>query len=200
MLFRSALKGFEKYIDHKHPPFVLEVGNTGSDAHSWLCAKGYSAISLSSYSSFKPEAESHGHSNVLYIHPLSKRGAAYRNCEVCLVGQRGIDGLIQNGDKDYVLPVGKLDAGRYIVEIEAAENAKTETGQFEISVGIPKQLLTLHIAPMNFLAVKRWQLPIHIDRPSEAYILMKRLSESVVRNGISGVKIFHVRPGTESWS
>lgn len=195
-----ALKGFERYIDRKKPPFVLEVGNTGSSAHSWLCEKGYESISLSSYSQFRPSRDSSGHSNVLYIHPLSKIGGAYRNCDIHRVSQLTIDNLISNGEEDHTLQIGQLEAGRYIVEIDATEHARTESGQFEIALGIPNQLLSLHIAPMNVLATNRWQLPIHIDQSSQAYILMKRLSEPVIINCIKKITIFQVFPGEENWS
>lgn len=194
-----ALKGFEQYISRKHPPLVLEVANTGSDAHAWLCDKGYSAINLSSYTSFQPDPDATGHSNALYIHPESERSWEYRNCKISLVGRHGMGALIKNANDDYVLPIGNLDPGRYLVEIKTTDAAKSELGQFEISVGVPQQLLNLHTAPMNILSVGRWQLPIHIDRPADAFIIMKRLSEEVLANCIDEIIIHFVQPGAQNW-
>lgn len=194
-----ALKGFENYIDKKFPLFILEISNAGAEADTWLRAKGYNTVNLSSYKSFEPEENSNGHSNVLYVHPHSTRGGSYLNCEVSLLKTCEVNKFIQNGKNDYTFLLGELDSGRYIIEIETTEYARSEAGEFEISIGVPNQLLTLHIAPMNFLAVKHWRLPIHIDRPCDAYVIMKRLSEAVLKKCIRRIEIFRVLPPMQRW-
>ena len=192
-----ALMGFLETINESHPPFVLEVGNSAEQPHKLLSDLGYKAINLATYQPFTPTAGVSGHSNVLYTHPDGQRRWKYDNAQVEQLREVPIQNLIENASSDYSLPIGELQAGRYIIDFVHKDAARSIDDMIEIAVGVPNQILSLQIAPVSLLTKSALRLPVHVDRATSAYVMLKRVDSTLLSEVFSNISISKIIPSAD---
>lgn len=197
----AALRGFERTLARLLPALVLETDARSVEMHDWLSTRGYRALDLASYAPFEPSVGAAGQlHNVLYLHTDSQRGEGYRSCVVEPWSTIGVKALVVQDDASSSLPLGYLEAGRYVVELNVSDLGLESQDEAEIAVMAYGETLTLHIAAFGHIARSYYRLPIHLDRAAPAYLSVRRIRSSAFGQFFEGVAISKILPAGDKWA
>lgn len=194
-----ALKGFEKTLKTLHPPLVLEISQNGEELHNWLITKGYSALDVASYRPFTAGQNTiSALCNVLYYHPDNERTQHIRNInrtEITKIDMpkdsliTKLSGIMGKNSHETSLVFGDFEKGRYIVSIEYEKSAASIEDEVELAIGIPGELLSLHIGPLKHIASSYTELPVHLERSASMYLLCKRIASEKFKKQVNQISI-----------